>query len=107
MLCIAIIGCCVAMSMPMVHIVSYCSDLGLSAARGAEMLSILLLCAFLSRLVYGWLSDRVGGLRTLLLGSALQLLGLAFFMYAETLEELYIFHAKHVQFLVGEWRPLV
>jgi MFS family permease len=90
LLCLAIIGCCVAMSMPMVHIVAYCSDLGFSAARGAEMLSILLFSAFLSRLAYGWLSDRIGGLKTLLLGSSLQLLGLASFMYVDTLEGLYV-----------------
>lgn len=90
LLCLAIVGCCVAMSMPMVHIVAYCSDLGFSAARGAEMLSILLFSAFLSRLAYGWLADRVGGLKTLLLGSALQLLGLACFMYVDTLEGLYL-----------------
>ncbi|MDA1097681.1 MAG: MFS transporter [Proteobacteria bacterium] len=90
LLCMAIIGCCVAMSMPMVHIVAYCSDLGFSAARGAEMLSILLFSAFLSRLAYGWLSDRIGGLKTLLLGSSLQLLGLACFMYVDSLEGLYL-----------------
>jgi MFS family permease len=90
MLCVAIVGCCVAMSMPMVHIVAYCSDLGFAAARGTEMLSILLFSAFLSRIAYGWLADRIGGLRTLLMGSALQLLGLACFMYVDTLEGLYI-----------------
>ena len=90
LLAIAGIACCVAMSMPMVHIVAYCSDLGFAAARGTEMLSILLFSAFLSRVAYGWLADRVGGLRTLLLGSALQLLGLACYMYADTLEDLYM-----------------
>ena len=90
LLCIAIVGCCVAMSMPMVHIVAYCSDLGFATARGTEMLSILLFSAFLSRLAYGWLADHIGGLPTLLLGSALQLLGLACFMYADTLEGLYM-----------------
>jgi MFS family permease len=90
MLCVAIVGCCVAMSMPMVHIVAYCSDLGFAAARGTEMLSILLFSAFLSRIAYGWLADRIGGLRTLLMGSALQLLGLACFMYVDTLEGLYM-----------------
>ena len=90
LLCAAIIGCCVAMSMPLVHIVSYCSDLGFSAARGAEMLSLLLFSAFISRLAYGWLADRVGGLKTLLLGSSLQMLGLAFYIYAGSLESLYL-----------------
>ena len=90
LLCLAILGCCVAMSMPMVHIVAYCSDLGFATARGTEMLSILLFCAFLSRIGYGWLADRIGGLKALLLGSSLQLLGLACFMYADTLESLYV-----------------
>ncbi len=90
MLCLAIVGCCVAMSMPMVHIVAYCSDLGFAAARGTEMLSILLFTAFLSRLAYGWLADRIGGLKTLLFGSAMQLLGLALYMYVDTLEGLYL-----------------
>jgi len=88
-LCLAIIGCCVAMSMPMVHIVAYCSDLGYAAARGTEMLSILLFTAFVSRLAYGWLADRIGGLKTLLLGSGLQLLGLALYIYVDSLEGLY------------------
>ncbi|MDP6567027.1 MAG: MFS transporter [Alphaproteobacteria bacterium] len=90
LLCVAIVGCCVAMSMPMVHIVAHCSDLGFSAARGAEMLSILLACAFISRIGYGWLADRVGGLRTLFLGASLQLLGLACFVYVDSLQGLYL-----------------
>jgi MFS family permease len=90
MLCAAILGCCVAMSMPLVHIVSFCSDLGFSAARGAEMLSLLLFSAFLSRIAYGWLSDRVGGLKTLLLGSTLQMLGLALYVNTDSLEGLYL-----------------
>ncbi len=89
LLCLAIVGCCVAMSMPMVHIVAYCSDLGYTTARGTEMLSILLFSAFVSRLAYGWLADRIGGLKTLLLGCALQLLGLALYMYVDSLEGLY------------------
>jgi len=90
MLCAAILGCCVAMSMPLVHIDSFCSDLGFSAARGAEMLSLLLFSAFFSRLAYGWLADRVGGLKTLLLGSSLQMLGLAFYVNTESLQGLYL-----------------
>ena len=77
------------MAMPMVHIVAYCSDLGYAAARGTEMLSILLFTAFVSRLAYGWLADRIGGLKTLLLGSGLQLLGLALYIYVDSLEGLY------------------
>lgn len=89
MLCAAIIGCCVAMAMPMVHIVAHCSDLGFASARGAEMLSILLACAFVSRIAYGWLADRIGGLMTLLIGSALQLCGLALYTVIDSLFGLY------------------
>lgn len=88
-LCAAIVGCCVAMSMPMVHIVAHASDLGFSAARGAEMLSLLLASAFVSRIGWGWLADRIGGLPTLFMGSVLQLCGLALFMTVDSLSGLY------------------
>src|SRR5207253_5352297 len=71
LLCIAGLACCVAMSMPQVHIVAYCGDLGYGAQRGAEMLSLMLGAGIVSRLGFGWIADRVGGLRTLLLGSVL------------------------------------
>ena len=69
LLCVAGVSCCVAMSMPQVHIVAYCGDLGFGAARGAEMLSLMLALGVVSRLVSGWISDRIGGLRTLVPGS--------------------------------------
>ena len=72
LLCVAGVACCVAMSMPQVHIVAYCGDLGFGFARGAEMLSLMLAAGIVSRLVSGWISDHIGGLRTLLLGSVLQ-----------------------------------
>jgi MFS family permease len=78
------------MSMPQVHIVAYCGDLGFAAARGAEMLSLMLGFGIVSRLVFGWISDRVGGLRTLLLGSTLQGIALALFLPAEGLTALYV-----------------
>jgi MFS family permease len=71
-LIVAGICCCVAMSMPQVHLVAYCGDLGYGAARGAQMLSVLLGCGIISRLAFGWISDRIGGLRTLLIGSSMQ-----------------------------------
>ena len=71
LLFIAGIACCVAMSMRQVHIVAYCTDLGFGAARGAEMLSLMLASGIFSRLVSGMICDRIGGVRTLLLGSAL------------------------------------
>jgi MFS family permease len=78
------------MSMPQVHIVAYCSDLGYGAARGAEMLSLMLTCGIVSRLVSGWICDRIGGIRTLLLGSALQGIALLLFLPFDGLVPLYI-----------------
>jgi MFS family permease len=79
LLCIAGVACCVAMSMPQVHIVAYCGDLGYGVARGAEMLSLMLGCGVVSRIASGIIADRIGGVRTLLLGSVLQ--GVALFLY--------------------------
>jgi MFS family permease len=90
LLCIAGLACCVAMSMPQVHIVAYCGDLGYGAARGAEMLSLMLACGIASRLVSGVICDRIGGVRTLLLGSTLQGLALLMFLPADSLLSLYV-----------------
>ena len=93
LLCIAGLACCVAMSMPQVHIVAYCGDLGYGAARGAEMLSLMLACGIVSRLVSGMICDRIGGLRTLLLGSALQGVALLLFLPFDGLVSLYVIAA--------------
>jgi MFS family permease len=92
-LCVAGLACCVAMAMPQVHIVAYCGDLGFGAARGAEMLSLMLGCGIVSRLASGWICDRIGGLRTLLLGSTLQGIALALFLFFDELESLYVISA--------------
>jgi MFS family permease len=93
LLMVAGLSCCVAMSMPQVHIVAYCSDLGYGAARGAEMLSLMLGFGIVSRLVSGWICDRIGGLRTLLLGSALQGVALLLFLPYQGLVSLYVISA--------------
>jgi MFS family permease len=90
LLCVAGVSCCVAMSMPQVHIVAYCGDLGFGAARGAEMLSLMLGMGVVSRLVSGWISDRIGGLRTLMLGSILQGIALLLFLPFTGLVSLYV-----------------
>ena len=64
LLAMAAFMCCVPMAMPQGHLVALCSDLGISPAHGAAMLSVLLCCAFVSRQFWGWISDRIGGLRT-------------------------------------------
>ena len=84
------VACCVAMSMPQVHIVAYCTDLGYGPARGAQMMSLMLGFGIVSRLASGWISDRIGGLRTLMLGSVLQGLALLMFLPFDGLVSLYV-----------------
>jgi len=100
-LSLAAVGCCVAMAMPQVHIVAYCTDLGFGAARGAEMLSLMLACGIVSRLVSGAICDRIGGIRTLLLGSVLQGIALLMFLPFDGLVPLYVVSAMFGLFQGG------
>src|SRR5205085_8734818 len=75
--------CCIPMALPQSHLVAFCSDAGISAARGAIMLSVLQACAFVSRQFWGWLADRIGGLKTLLAGSACQAVAIAAFLLTQ------------------------
>jgi len=75
--------CCVPMALPQSHLVAFCSDIGIPAATGALMLSVLQACAFVSRQFWGWMADRVGGLITLLAGSTCQALAIAGFMLTQ------------------------
>ena len=93
LLCIAGVGCCVAMAMPQVHLVAYCSDLGYGPAQGASMLSVMLLCGIVSRVGSGFIADRIGGLRTLLLGSVAQMAALVLYLGFDGLVSLYIVSA--------------
>jgi MFS family permease len=79
-LCAASFLCCVPMAMPQSHLVALCTDLGIGASRGAAMLSVMLLTAFVARQFWGWLADRIGGLNTLLAGSAAQAAAVALFL---------------------------
>ena len=72
MICGAAVLCCIPMAMPQGHMVAICSDLGISPSTGALMLSVLLGTAFLSRQIWGAISDRIGGLATVLIGSGWQ-----------------------------------
>ncbi|MGE0750286.1 MAG: MFS transporter [Variibacter sp.] len=83
LLMIMIFSCCVPMAMPQQHLVAFCSDLGINASRGALMLSMLLGTAFLSRQVWGLIADRIGGLRTVLIGSAAQLVTMSAFLMTQ------------------------
>lgn len=84
------VGCCVAMSMPQVHIVSYCVDLGYGPAVGAEMLALMLLGGVGSRIVSGLLADKLGGVKTLLIGSVLQCVALFLYLPSDALVSLYV-----------------
>ena len=93
LLVLAGLACCIAMSMPQVHIVAYCGDLGYGPARGAEMLSLMLGTGVVSRLASGLIADRIGGLGTLILGSTLQCLALMFYLPFDGLASLYVVSA--------------
>jgi MFS family permease len=93
LMCLAGIACCVAMSMPQVHIVAYCGDLGYGVARGAEMLSMMLGFGIISRIASGFIADRIGGVRTLLLGSVLQGCALFLYLWFDGLVSLYVISA--------------
>jgi MFS family permease len=72
--------CCIPMAMPAAHVIALCGDLGMTPAKGAAMLTVMLVCAFAARQLWGWLSDRVGGPLTLLIGSLAQGIAIAGFM---------------------------
>jgi MFS family permease len=93
LLCVASVCCCVAMSMPQVHIVAYCGDLGYGVAHGADMLAVMMAAGIVSRIGSGFIADRVGGLRTLLLGSVLQGTALALYVFYNGLVSLYVVSA--------------
>lgn len=98
---LASISCCVAMSMPQVHIVAYCGDLGYGVARGAEMLSLMLGLGIISRIGSGFLADRIGGIPTLLIGSIAQGTALAFYLFFDSLTSLFLISAMFGLFQGG------
>jgi len=101
LLCIAGIACCTAMSMPQVHLVAYCGDLGYGPARGAEMLSLMLAFGIISRVGSGFVADRIGGVRTLLIGSVLQGVALLLYLPFNGLYSLYVISAMFGLFQGG------
>jgi MFS family permease len=101
LLCIAGVACCVAMAMPQVHIVAYCGDLGYGVARGTEMLSLMMGFGIVSRIGSGFLADRIGGVRTLLLGSLAQGFALVFYLFFDSLSSLFAISAMFGLFQGG------
>lgn len=101
LLVLAGLSCCVAMSMPQVHIVAYCADLGYGPAQGAGMLSLMLGFGIVSRIASGFVADRIGGFPTLMLGSILQAGALALYLAFDSLGSLYIISAMFGLFQGG------
>jgi MFS family permease len=101
LLCVAGVACCVAMSMPQVHIVAYCGDLGYGVARGADMLSLMLGFGIISRVASGFVADRIGGVGTLLIGSVAQGVALLLYLMFDGLMSLYIISAMFGLFQGG------
>lgn len=104
LLSIAAISCCVAMAMPQVHIVAYCGDLGYGVARGAEMLSLMMACGIVSRIGSGFLADKIGGIRTLLIGALAQGFALVFYLFFDSLASLYLISAMFGLFQAASCR---
>jgi len=82
-MCAAAVLCCIPMAMPQGHLVAFCSDLGIGRSAGAFMLSVLLGTAFFSRQIWGAISDRIGGLATVLIGSAWQAASMTAFLFTQ------------------------
>ena len=93
LLALASVCCCVAMSMPQVHIVAYCGDLGYGVAHGADMLALMMAFGIAGRIISGFIADRIGGLPTLMLGSALQAVALVLYLLFDGLASLYVISA--------------
>ena len=89
-LCVAVIGCCTAMAMPLVHLISYTTDLGYTSAQAAQLFAFLFVASFFSRIAFGVLADRIGGVQTMLIASASQAVMLLCFALADDLAGLYI-----------------
>ena len=83
LICIAGFSCCIPMAVPSAHIVAFCGDIGIRPTHGAAMLSVMLGSAFLARQLWGALADRIGGLRTVMAGSACQALAIAAFLITQ------------------------
>jgi MFS family permease len=83
LLCVAAFCCCIPMAVPSAHLVAFCGDIGIVPAHGAAMLSVLLGAAFISRQLWGAMADRIGGLRTVLIGSACQTVAIAAFVFTQ------------------------
>lgn len=90
LLVLAGFSCCVAMSMPQVHLVAYCGDLAYGVAHGAEMLSLMMMLGIVSRIGSGFVADAIGGSATLMIGSFMQGVALTLYLYFDGLTSLFV-----------------
>jgi len=96
MLCIAIVGCCTAMSLPLAHLMSHASDVGYAPIHGAQLLSIMLVCAAMSSMLgLGQLVKRIGSIPALMVFDGIQAATLGMFPLADSLTALYIVSALY------------
>jgi len=90
LLCAAIVGCCIAMSLPIAHLKSHATDIGIEPLQAASILSVLLAGSFVARaVVSGLLMARIGALRTLFFFSVIQAATLGLLPFMEGLFALY------------------
>jgi predicted MFS family arabinose efflux permease len=87
--------CCAAMAVPFVHMVAFCGDLGFSAARGSDAISLILLAAIASTFAMGRLADVIGPIRVSLLCSLIQVVSLAGFVVVGSLPGIYTLSVIH------------
>ncbi len=95
LLCVAGFACCIPMAVPQAHLVAFCMDVGISPARSATMLSVMLAAAFIARQAWGALADRIGGLRTVLAGSACQAVAIVAFSLTQDEAGLFVIAAAY------------
>jgi MFS family permease len=95
LMCAAAFSCCIPMALPQAHLVAFCADVGISPARGATMLSVMLAAAFVARQAWGALADRIGGLGTVLAGSGLQALAIIAFSLTQDEAGLFVVAAAY------------
>jgi MFS family permease len=89
-LVVAGFSCCMAMSMPQVHIVAYCGDLGYGVAIGTQIVSLMLGLGVVSRLASGVVADRIGAGPMLILGSSMQAVALLLYLFFNSQSSLYV-----------------
>ena len=89
-LVVAGFACCMAMSMPQVHIVAYCGDLGYGVAVGTQIIALMLGLGVISRLASGAVADRIGAGPMLILGSSMQAAALLLYLFFNSKSSLYV-----------------